>query len=63
MRAKIVGLVAIQSKENVLGVAQKVCAASEVFTINPMDVMVHLGDLQGMNVFRSQAVFFFSLKF
>ena len=58
MRAKIVGLVAIQSKENVPGVAQKVCVASEVFTINPMDVMVHLGDLQGMNVFRSQAVFF-----
>ena len=51
MRAKIVGLVAIQSKENVLGVAQKVCAASEVFTINPMDVTVHLGDHQGMNVF------------
>ena len=58
MSIKIVGVLAIRNKENVLGVVQTVCAASVVFTINLMDVTVHLGDLQGMNVFRSQEVLF-----
>ena len=51
MREKIVGLAAMEGKENVYGVAQRECAASVLFTINLMGVMVHLGDPQGMNVF------------
>ena len=63
MRTKIVGVVARVSKENVHGVAQMECAARLVSKINPMDVMVHLGESKGMNVFRSQAVFFSLLRF
>ena len=58
MRAKIVGTNAIIIKDDVLIVAQEVCAAGMVITINPMDVTVHLGDMEGMNVLQIQAVFF-----
>ena len=55
MLAKIAGLIAVTSKEDVLGVAQKVCVVCDMTT--RMDVTVLLVDTQGIYVLRSPTVF------